>query len=141
MATRRQSKRAAARRNPAPEAPAVAATPSGADAAAAASPSAANPPAAAAASVAVTRLAGALSIRSVGQTIGELRGALGSGTLRLDAGAVEQVDTAGLQLLVSALATASARGMAFEWVGVSATLRDAAAFLGLTDALRLPAAA
>lgn len=71
---------------------------------------------------------------------GELKQALDAALaekppLLLDAGAVEQVDTAGLQLLL-----AFRRTRAIEWRNPSPALRDAAALAGMAGALALDAA-
>ena len=58
---------------------------------------------------------------------------------QLDGTAVERVDGASLQLLVAFRRAAAAGNCAVTWLGVSTTLRDAAALLGLTDELDLPA--
>jgi anti-anti-sigma regulatory factor len=143
MATRRQSKRAGARVKS--ESPGETGVP--ADAAATAADASAlaagvrdTAPVPASAAPTVTTLGGALSIRTAAKVAEDLRAALKSGAIRVDASAVEQVDSAGVQLLVAAIATAGARGAPFEWVAVSGALRDAAGHLGLSGALRLPAA-
>lgn len=58
--------------------------------------------------------------------------------LTLDAHAVEHVDAAGLQLLL-AFQRADPPGTGAEWRNPSAMLREAAALLGLSEALRLDA--
>jgi phospholipid transport system transporter-binding protein len=58
----------------------------------------------------------------------------------LEAGGVERVDTAALQLLVAFHRDAQTRGTQVAWAGVSAPLQNAAQQLGLTKTLALPAA-
>lgn len=131
MATRRQTKRAGARAKAAAPDEVVERVPDGvaSGVADAAPPQAAAP--------AVTSIGGVLSIRTAGRLAEDLRLALQSGAVRVDASGVEQVDTAGMQLLVATVATADTLGVPFEWIGVSAALRDAARHLGLGDTLRL----
>ena len=59
----------------------------------------------------------------------------------VDGAAVGDVDTAGLQLLLAWRRAIVAAGGSFEWVAVSATLREAASGVGLTQELGLPGAA
>jgi anti-anti-sigma regulatory factor len=86
------------------------------------------------------RLPAALQIRNVEATSAELRAALARGALRLDGAEVSRVDTAGLQLLVAAIATARTAGVAAEWQAASPALVDAARQLGVGALLSLPAA-
>jgi anti-anti-sigma regulatory factor len=86
------------------------------------------------------RLPAALQIRTVEATGAELRAALARGALRLDGAAVSRVDTAGLQLLVAAIASARAAGVATEWQATSPALIDGARQLGVGALLSLPAA-
>lgn len=86
----------------------------------------------------VLRLEGALQIRNAVDLTARLRTALDGGTLRLDAAGVTQVDTAGLQALVAAVASARRAGAAPEWLAVSPPLVDAARRLGLGALLALP---
>lgn len=69
-----------------------------------------------------------------------LRAALAAPGVALDGGAVERVDTAALQLLAVFRREAAARGVAVQWLGASAALRDGADRLGLVQTLELPAA-
>lgn len=135
MATRKQSRRAAARGNGGVSDASGDARPQGVGSE---SPQVA---AAATAAPAVTRVGSALSIRTAAQLAEELRAALRAGAVRVDAANVEIVDTAGVQLIVATVASAAARGVPFEWLGVSGALREAAMHLGLVDMLRLPATA
>ncbi|MFO1349973.1 MAG: STAS domain-containing protein [Gammaproteobacteria bacterium] len=61
-------------------------------------------------------------------------------TLVLDAGAVQAVDTAGLQLLAAFVRRAEQAGMALEWREPTPALRAAATLLGLDAHLHLPKA-
>ncbi|MGP1665043.1 MAG: STAS domain-containing protein [Rhodanobacter sp.] len=57
----------------------------------------------------------------------------------LDAGAVERVDTAALQLLVVYQRELEQRGSHLCWAGTSPAFDEAADLLGLTLLLKLPA--
>ncbi|MDR6934976.1 STAS domain-containing protein [Luteibacter sp. 3190] len=59
--------------------------------------------------------------------------------VRIDAGAVAQVDTAGLQVLAAFSRDARAAGVPVAWDGVSDTLRRGVAALDLTALIELPA--
>ncbi len=58
-----------------------------------------------------------------------------SGNVRIDASAVERIDTASLQVLAAFARDRRADGLAVEWLDVPACLTDAAALLDLTSAL------
>jgi anti-anti-sigma regulatory factor len=58
----------------------------------------------------------------------------------LNASAVTRIDTAALQLLTAFQRDAASGGREVRWDGVSEVLREAAALLGLTQTLALPAA-
>lgn len=58
----------------------------------------------------------------------------------LDGRAVERADTAALQLLALFHRELSARGGKLSWAGTSDALNEAAALLGLTRILEMPAA-
>jgi anti-anti-sigma regulatory factor len=58
----------------------------------------------------------------------------------LDAGEVERVDTAALQLLVLLRRELQARGATLDWRNASAAFNEAAGLLGLARILELPAA-
>lgn len=64
----------------------------------------------------------------------------GSGPLRLQGGAVERVDTAGVQLLVAAAAEAQRRGRDLRLVAPSAALADGLGGLGFAELFSLPEA-
>ncbi len=55
------------------------------------------------------------------------------------AAAVSRIDTAALQWLVACRREAAASACSMHWQGVSEVVRDAAALLGLTQVLELPA--
>ncbi len=102
---------------------------------------AAAPAAVAPADPATVRLPGALQIRGVDAVATSLRAALSGGALRLDGGDVAQVDTAGVQVIVAAIASARRDGVKREWLAASPPLRDAARRLGVDALLELPATA
>jgi anti-anti-sigma regulatory factor len=62
-----------------------------------------------------------------------------SGSVRIDASAVERIDTATLQLLAAFVRDLRADARLVEWTQCSAVLRRAAHALGLTGALDLAA--
>ncbi len=64
----------------------------------------------------------------------EFADALGTGPIRIDASGVERVGQCGLQLLLSARATASDRGVGVEIIP-SNVMRDAIRLSGLVDSL------
>jgi len=61
-----------------------------------------------------------------------------SGSVTIDAGKVERVETLALQVLISFLNTRVSAGRAVEWSAVSSEFRRATDLLGLSEALRLP---
>jgi anti-anti-sigma regulatory factor len=63
-----------------------------------------------------------------------------SGDFTLEAGAVERIDTAGLQLLLGFAARLRLIGRPLVWTAVSPTLRQGARQLGIDGALGLPEA-
>jgi len=67
------------------------------------------------------------------ELLATLREAVATGALVLDGGAVTRVDAAGLQLLCAAVAAATGHVV---WQRPSTVLREGAALLGLTAALR-----
>lgn len=88
------------------------------------------------------RLGESLTIAQIRGIYEELKRVLqtaGAGaTLRLDATAVESVDTAGTQLLVAFVRAAQAQGMVVRWrQGVAPALSECARRLGLHEALGL----
>lgn len=68
-----------------------------------------------------------------------LRQAVAGGDVKVDASALRDVDTAGLQLLLATRLATLAAGHEFHWVADSPGLRKAATALGLTQALGLAA--
>lgn len=58
-----------------------------------------------------------------------------NGRLEVDGGAVMQVDTAVMQLLLAFVREAGWRGLSLRWVDVSDRLREAAGTLGLQGAM------
>lgn len=63
------------------------------------------------------------------------------GPIAIDAGAIERIDTTGLQCLTALVRTAGDRRQTVSWESVSPELAAAAARLGLTAALELPVTA
>ncbi len=61
--------------------------------------------------------------------------AAGEGALAVDAGEVECVDTAGLQILIATRAALAAAGRELRWERVSPALAEAARLAGATGAL------
>lgn len=82
-------------------------------------------------------LGDALTIAEVGETHERLRETLDLGALRLEAGELEQLDAAGVQLLCAAVIEARRQQMEVEWAGVSPRLREAAERLGVQETLAL----
>lgn len=81
---------------------------------------------------------GSTSLRNVNAFQAELAERLDeSGTVQIDAGAVERIDTATLQLLAAFVRDLRADARLVEWLACSAVLRRAAQSLGLADALDL----
>jgi anti-anti-sigma regulatory factor len=81
---------------------------------------------------------GSTSLRNVTAFQAELAERLDeSGTVRIDAGAVERIDTATLQLLAAFVRDLRVDARAVEWVACSTVLRRAARSLGLAGALDL----
>ena len=62
------------------------------------------------------------------------------GDVEIDAGVVEKIDTAGLQLLVAFSRQLNENNRALAWKSVTGELQGAAAQLGLVATLGLPAA-
>ncbi len=70
----------------------------------------------------------------------QLQQVLQHGDIVVDAGALERVDTAALQLLVLFRRELEQAGGALAWRGANEVLREAAALLGLEQSLNLPTA-
>lgn len=84
------------------------------------------------------RLEAALDIAHAAQFKTTLDTALsGEKSLSLDGGEVSRVDAAGLQLLLAFVRQCKALEIELSWDSASETLRDAAAGLGLAQALQL----
>jgi anti-anti-sigma regulatory factor len=70
-----------------------------------------------------------------------LTASLASGApLLIDGGCVEQIDTAVLQLLVSAFSSATQRGIERRWLDASPALRRSAMLIGVAQVLDLDGA-
>jgi anti-anti-sigma factor len=81
-----------------------------------------------------------IDIANVGELKQLLTNALAAETpLVLDASAVEQVDAAGMQLLLAFCRNAQTHGRSTGWKTISPRLHDAARLLGMADALGLSA--
>jgi ABC-type transporter Mla MlaB component len=79
-----------------------------------------------------------LVIHDVRAFADEVRAAFANGGVRIDTVQLEQVDTAGLQLLLAARRAAAQHGLTFEWINASAYLSARARAAGLNAALGLP---
>lgn len=97
------------------------------------------PPAAKVAVPGPLQLPSALLIGDVRGFAETLRDAVRQGDLEVDASRLDDVDTAGLQLLCASRAAAVAAGHEFRWSGESQALKAAALATGLTQALGLAA--
>jgi anti-anti-sigma regulatory factor len=83
----------------------------------------------------VHRLVGSLRLAGVAAAAAALLALLAQGrALRLDLAAIDECDTAGVQLLLMARASARARGTRFAAVGHSAALHAALARVGIAAA-------
>jgi ABC-type transporter Mla MlaB component len=81
---------------------------------------------------------GSTTLRDVTTLQAELADRLDdSGTVQIDASAVQRIDTAALQLLAAFVRDLRADARLVEWTECSAALRRAAHSLGLTSALDL----
>ena len=79
-----------------------------------------------------------LTIESAAELRERLQAVLGDGaSLRIDAHAVERVDTAGLQVLASLQKTLQARGGGLQWEGFSDEMLDALELAGMKSLLGL----
>jgi anti-anti-sigma regulatory factor len=77
-----------------------------------------------------------LTIRNAADQKAGLAGLLRStGPVTVGAGALERVDTAGLQLLAAVVMAAKSAGREFRWESPAPVLRDSAAALGLAEVL------
>jgi len=83
-------------------------------------------------------LAERMSIAQSAELHRTLTACLASGApLLIDGGRVEQIDTAVLQLLVSAWLGAAKRGIECRWQSASQALRRSATLIGVAEILRL----
>lgn len=80
----------------------------------------------------------AFTIETVRARYAELGALLGRPRVVLDAGALEAIDTAGLQLLAAFVAEAQREGTQVAWQGVTPALRQGAQRLDLAGVLGLP---
>ncbi|MEO7053025.1 MAG: STAS domain-containing protein [Rhodanobacter sp.] len=80
------------------------------------------------------RLAAQLALKA------QLQAVLHHGEIMLDAGRVERIDTAALQLLVLFRRELEGQGGKLRWRGVNPVMSEAASLLGLEQLLNLPAA-
>lgn len=102
-----------------------------------------NPAASAAAPAGVTTVGGvgllalgsSLSIREVGERAAQFKALIAAGSAEVDAGKLESIDTAGLQLLLAAAAAARRRGLTLRLHGAGGLSSSAASALGLADHL------
>lgn len=78
-----------------------------------------------------------LTIEQAAAMHAELGRHLGAASVALEAGALQRVDAAGLQLLVAFTRAATGRGTKVEWRSPSTALREGARRLGLSGALGL----
>jgi ABC-type transporter Mla MlaB component len=80
-------------------------------------------------------LGSSLSIREVGERAAQFKALIASGSAEVDAGKLESIDTAGLQLLLAAAAAARRRGLTLRLHGAGSLGSGAASALGLADQL------
>ena len=80
-------------------------------------------------------LGASLSIREVGECAAQFKTMLAAGLAEVDARMLESVDTAGLQLLLSAAAAARRRGLTLKLLGAERLNAGPASALGLHDHL------
>lgn len=90
-----------------------------------------------AADISSVSLGDMLTIAQVTAMHAELGRHLDARSVALDAGALQRVDAAGLQLLAAFVRAADQRGAQIEWRSPSAALRDGARRLGLAVTLHL----
>jgi anti-anti-sigma regulatory factor len=61
------------------------------------------------------------------------------GPYEIDGASVEQVDTAGVQLIIAFALDCLEKGVAYKWIGRSPTLEKAIELLGVSPLLEYPA--
>jgi len=86
----------------------------------------------------VLQLDSCLTIAEVGPLAEQFAGVFDSGSnLTLNGSEIEQIDGAGIQLLVVLMQEAAAQQARIAWSGTTVVLREAAAQLGLAELLNL----
>jgi ABC-type transporter Mla MlaB component len=85
--------------------------------------------------VGLMALGSSLSIREVGERAAQFKALIAAGSAEVDAGKLEIIDTAGLQLLLAAAAAARRRGLTLRLHGAGSLSSGAASALGLADYL------
>ena len=85
--------------------------------------------------VGLLALGSSLSIREVGERAAQFKALIAAGSAEVDAGKLESIDTAGLQLLLAAAAAARRRGLTLRLHGAGGLSSGAASALGLADHL------
>ena len=83
----------------------------------------------------VLQLSTSLSIREVGECASKLKAMLASGPAVVDASLLESIDTAGIQLLLAAAASAQRRGFKLKLLSALGVKTGAARSLGLHEHL------
>jgi ABC-type transporter Mla MlaB component len=61
-----------------------------------------------------------------------------SGVVTLDVGALQRIDTAGLQVIATFVRERESHGREVQWLGTAQALSNAAQLLGLSSLLKLP---
>jgi anti-anti-sigma regulatory factor len=85
--------------------------------------------------VSVLQLGPSLSIREVGACASRLKSMLAAGPTIVDASALETIDTAGIQLLLAAAASAQDQGFRLKLLSAVGVKNGAARSLGLSEHL------
>ena len=80
-------------------------------------------------------LGSSLSIREVGERAAQFKALIATSSAEVDAGKLESIDTAGLQLLLVAAAAARRRGLTLRLHGAGSLNSGAASALGRADHL------
>jgi anti-anti-sigma regulatory factor len=81
------------------------------------------------------QLGSSLSIREVSECAAQLKTMLSNGSIDIDLSKLENIDTAGIQLLLVAAATAQRRGFKLKLIGAQGLRTGAARSLGLHEHL------
>jgi anti-anti-sigma regulatory factor len=87
--------------------------------------------------IGTARLGEVLTIEQAASMHAELGRHLAAESVVLEAGALQRIDAAGLQLLAAFVRAADARGTRVSWRALPSVLRDGARRLGLTGVLHL----